>query len=103
MYALHVTYTSAVPVEALRDEQFDFAERVVGVPGFVSKTWIHSGATQGGFYLFDSREHADAFAGGPLLAGLRTVPLFSDVTVRGYEVIADLSARTGGHATASRC
>lgn len=51
--------------------------------------------------MFDSREHADAFAGGPLLAGLRTVPVFSDVIVRGHEVIADLSARTGGHATAS--
>jgi hypothetical protein len=95
MYALHVTYTSAVPAGALREEKTAFAAQLAAVPGFVSKAWLHDGSTGGGFYLFDSREHGEAFACGPLIEALRAVPVFSDVQVHGYDVDAELSALTG--------
>lgn len=95
MYALHITYTSAVPTADLRDAQVAFAEQLVSVPGFVSKTWLHEGATHGGFYLFTSREAAQRYLDGPLFARLGAVPVISDVTVRGYAVQDDLGGLTG--------
>jgi hypothetical protein len=95
MYALVVTYTSAVPAEQMRDAQLAFAERVVAVPGFVSKTWLRHESTLGGFYVFDSRDAAEAFAQGPLFASLRDAPVVSDLTVREFSVLGDLSTLTG--------
>jgi hypothetical protein len=94
MYALLVTYTSAVPTVLLRDAQIAFAEQLVSTPGFVSKTWLHEGTTHGGFYLFDSREAAEAYVNGQLFASLGAAPVISDVTVRGYDVQSDLGVLT---------
>lgn len=102
MYALHVTFTSAVSSEDLHDGQVTFAEHLVTVPGFVSKTWLYDGDTQGGFYVFDSGEAAQAYVNGPLFALLRGNPAFTALTVRGYQVQTELGARTGaGRATSA--
>jgi hypothetical protein len=88
-----------VAAEHLREGQVAFAEHLVTVPGFVSKTWLHDGDTQGGFYLFDDRPAAESYLGGALFAGLRDNPAFTDLTVRGYEVAAELGALTGSAVT----
>jgi len=87
MYALHVTYPCAVPVEHLREAHAGFAGALTAVPGFVSKTWLHDGTDRGGFYLFADRERAEAFAGSPMLGALRANPAVADVSVRGYDVL----------------
>lgn len=95
MHALHITYTSAAPAEALREAAIDFAEVLRTVPGFVAKTWLVDGAHHGGFYLFTDRAAAEAYRDGPLVAGLREHPAFSDFEVRGWDVDEELGALTG--------
>ena len=97
MYALHVTFTSTASAEDLRAGQLAFAQHVTSVPGFVSKTWLHDGADQGGFYLFTGRDAAQAYLDGPLFALLRGNPAVEELTVRGWAVDVELGART--HAT----
>lgn len=97
MYALHVTFTSTASAEDLRAGQLVFAEHVTSVPGFVAKTWLHDGADQGGFYLFESRDTAQAYLDGPLFALLRDNPAVDGLSVRGWGVDVELGART--HAT----
>lgn len=98
MHALLVTFTSTAPPHALRAAQLAFAEHLVSVPGFVSKTWLHDGPRQGGFYLFSDRRSAEDYLAGPLFAGLREAPGVADLAVRGYEVATDLGARTAAPA-----
>ncbi len=40
-------------------------------------------------------EAAVGYVGGELVAGMRSTPVFSDVTVRHFEILTDRSARTG--------
>ncbi|MEJ2862690.1 YdhR family protein [Actinomycetospora flava] len=94
MYALHITFTSAVPAEALYDGAVDFAEALRSVPGFVAKTWLVDRSHHGGFYLFTDRAAAEAYRDGPLVAGLREHPAFADVEVRGWDVEESLGALT---------
>jgi hypothetical protein len=95
MYTLIVTYTSAVPVSAMAAERAAFAAALREVPGFVSKTWLDGGETQGGVYPFADRAAADAFAAGPLLTGLRAAPVVSDLMVRGFAVSPDPALAAG--------
>jgi hypothetical protein len=95
MHALVVTYTSTAPPDALRAAQHAFAEHLVAVPGFVSKTWLDEGPHQGGFYLFTDRRSAQDYLAGPLFASLRESQAVTDLEVRGYGVATDLGARTG--------
>jgi len=92
MYALHVTFTTDLPDNALRPAQRAFAEQLASVPGFLSKAWLRDGAVHGGFYLFATAADARAYIDGPLFAGLRR---FTDLTVRGYAVDTEVGALTG--------
>ena len=67
------------------------------MPGVVSKTWLHDGADQGGFYLFADRDAAQAYVDGPLFALLRGNPAVERLAWRGWAVDVELGART--HAT----
>lgn len=95
MHAVLITFTSQVTPEDLSEGMSAYAEALARVPGFVSKAWLHDGSTLGGSYLFTTREAADAYLAGELVAGLRATPVFSEFIVRRYDVLADLSARTG--------
>ena len=97
MYALHVTFTSTASAEDLRTGQLAFAQHVTSVPGFVSKTWLHDGADQGGFYLFADRAAAQQGEQRAVEVGLRGNPAVAELTVRGWAVDVELAART--HAT----
>ncbi len=65
------------------------------MPGLVAKTWLRDGATLGGFHVFASRQAADDYLGGALVAGLTGNRAFSDFQIRHYDVLEDLSRITG--------
>ncbi len=94
MHALIITFTSHIDSEEVRNVATEFADSVRDVPGLLSKAWLADGATNGGFYLFVDRASADAYAEGPLVAGLLAHPSFSDFSIRHFDVDAELSART---------
>jgi hypothetical protein len=95
MHALLITFTSTAEEAELRAMASQFADSLQGLPGLITKAWLADGSTQGGFYLFADRASADAYASGPLVAGLRSYPAFGEFTVRGFAVDPELSARTG--------
>jgi hypothetical protein len=64
------------------------------VPGFLSKAWLHNGASRGGFYLFTDEAATRADTDGPVVGSVLANPAFDDVQVRAFAVDTDLSART---------
>jgi hypothetical protein len=95
MHAIHVTYRTLATAEEARGAAEAFTAHLVAVPGFVGKVWLDAGeGDRGGFYLFKTAADAEAFAAGPLLGALRAAPGVSEVTVRGYAVDGEATART---------
>lgn len=95
MEAVLITFTSSADPEDLKGPFAEFAEALRNVEGFVAKTWIRDGSTLGGFYIFSSREAADAYLGSQMVADLTSNPAFSDFQIRHFAVLEELSAMTG--------
>ena len=95
MHGLLVTFRSTVPVEHLAQPFGAYADGLMDVPGLVSKAWLNDGATIGGFYLFSDRSSLDAYLSSPMVAELRGNPAFDDFEVRTFDILDDLSGRTG--------
>ncbi len=95
MYALMITFESDIELDALRQPFADYAGALGSVPGLNSKAWIRDGSTLGGFHLFADRSAADLYLTSDMVAGLQATDGFHDFEVRGFEVLDDLSAKTG--------
>lgn len=95
MHAIMITFTTSIPTDRLVGPFTDYAEALREQPGLITKTWIQDGSTLGGFHLFEDRAAADAYLASDLAAGLRATEGFDDFDVRGFDVLADLSAMTG--------
>jgi Putative mono-oxygenase ydhR len=95
MHAILITFTSQAAPEELHQGLSEYADALSCVPGFISKAWLHNETTLGGFYLFATREAANGYLSGELVTGLQQPPLFSDFSVWRYDILTDLSARTG--------
>ncbi len=95
MHAVLITYHSAVPLDDLIGPFTDHAAALRGVPGLVAKIWLRDGVTLGGFYLFGSRQEADAYLDSVQAAGLTANPAFSQFQIRHFAVLDELSRLTG--------
>ena len=58
--------------------------------------WNDGDQMGGGIYLFEDTGSAQAFLEGPIAAGLGQHPAVSDISVRQFEVLGDLTAITRG-------
>jgi hypothetical protein len=69
---------------------------MLAIPGLDWKVWVldEESGTAGGFYLFQDRAAAVAYAEGPVIAGLRRSPAVRDVCVRLLPVLDELSRQT---------
>jgi hypothetical protein len=76
----------------------DLAPQIAATPGLRWKVWPWNGEEQvgGGVYLFEDAASAQAFLGGPIAAGLGQIPEVSDVSVKQFEVLDNLTAITRG-------
>lgn len=74
------------------------AQVFIDVPGLEWKIWLRNeeAGTAGGVYLFADEGAAQAFLDGPLVAQVRTAPMFTDFQAMSYGVIEDLTAVTRG-------
>lgn len=95
MHAVLIKFQSAIAMSDLAGPFGEYAEALCGVPGLISKTWIKDGDTLGGFHLFASRGAADAYLGSEMVAGLTSNPGFSGFTIDHFDVIENLSYKTG--------
>src|SRR6476661_401721 len=58
------------------------------LPGLLWKIWLREPQRResGGIYLFESREAAEAYVAGPIVARIRANPDFGEVTVKVFDV-----------------
>lgn len=66
------------------------------IPGLLWKIWTSDvehgrGAS---FYLFDTKEHATAWGGGPMVDSLNSLPGYSNIKVEYFDVAEDFSKQT---------
>ena len=58
------------------------------LPGLLWKIWLRSPERHesGGIYLFESREAAEAYVDGPIVARIKGNPDFGNVTVKLFDI-----------------
>ena len=96
MHAVLITFRSAAALDDLRQPFLEGAEAIRDVPGLISKTWLHDGATFGGFHLFTDADAAQAYLEGEIISATKAVPAFSEFKVEQFTVAEEFSAITRG-------
>ena len=70
-----VTYRVSGDLEAFKVKATEVAARIAGAPGVRWKVWgLGPDGAGVSAYLFETAEAADAFASGPVIAGLQANP-----------------------------
>ena len=66
------------------------------LPGLLWKVWLRDPQRResGGIYLFESREAAEAYVAGPIVAWIKGNPDFGDVSVKVFDVREEQSRIT---------
>jgi hypothetical protein len=79
------------------------ANDIAAVPGLRWKVWIlnEQESEAGGIYLFESKESVQAYLEGPIVAGIQAHPALSDISVKQFDVLEDLTGITRGPITAT--
>ena len=86
-----------VPVEEFeRQNGVEAAAFFAGVPGLLWKIWIVNRARSeaGGIYLFADETSYEEYITGPIAAQLRAYPLWTDVSIKGFDYLPAQSAVT---------
>jgi len=65
-------------------------------PGLIWKIWIYNDQDKiaGGIYLFEDEDAASAYVNGPVVAGLKNSPVFSNFDVRLFDIMREQSQAT---------
>jgi hypothetical protein len=74
------------------------ATRWANVPGLLWKIWLMNEAEKetGGIYLFDDKSSAQKYLEGEIFAMLKNNPAVSNISVKQFETIEDLTKITHG-------
>ncbi|WP_372785919.1 YdhR family protein [Phenylobacterium sp.] len=92
---LTVSYRVSGDVDGFRAKAEEAAARIAGAPGLKWKIWgLGPDGAGVSAYLFETAEAADAFAGGPVIAGLKANPAVQGVVLAAAAVDAKLSQIT---------
>ena len=99
MHSVLVTFKNEAPLDQLAGELSKAAEEIREAPGLVSKAWLKDGDMLGGFYVFTNRDAAESYM-EHAKAGLKEVPVFSNIEIRHFEMLDELSILNGTPAQA---
>ena len=74
------------------------ASEFADIPGLRWKVWLmnEDESEAGGIYLFDDDSSLQSFLAGPLAEKVKSHPAFSDMSAKGLDVMADVTAITRG-------
>lgn len=93
---LQINHRLNSPVSSFLGKAQPIAELLATVPGLRWKIWLKNEdeSEGGGLYLFEDGEALSNFVEGPILEKLKINPMVEEVTVKKFEVPADLSSIT---------
>ena len=76
----------------------EVARVIAGQPGLVWKIWLRNeeAGEGGGWYLFESRAHAEDYLNGELVARFRVNPAFSEVSIKTFDIAEGATHITRG-------
>lgn len=93
---LQVNVKFSIPRADLATAWFGAAQPIADTPGLVWKVWLMNEAESeaGGIYLFDSKDSAQAYMAGPIVAALKASPVISNISAKLFDVLEEHSAIT---------
>ncbi len=93
---LQVNMNFSIPRADLEKAYFDAAQPIADTPGLLWKVWLmnEAGNETGGIYLFESEEALQAYLAGPIVASLKSNPVFSNLSAKTFDVLERHSAVT---------
>jgi hypothetical protein len=97
-HLLQLNFALTVPVDAYEHGIEHASHAIADVAGLRWKIWIVNAETQeaGGFYCFESREAADAYLNGPIVANLKSAPFARDLSVKHFDYLEGATTVTRG-------
>lgn len=80
------------------EDPSDVARIIAGQPGLLWKIWLRNeeAGEGGGWYLFDSRAHAEDYLNGDLVTKFRVNPAFSEVSIKIFDIAEGATRITRG-------
>jgi hypothetical protein len=95
---LQINCKFTVPSEDLKKGFASLVDEIAAVPGLRWKIWImnEQAYETGGLYLFDDQGSVEAYLQGPLIAALKTNPAISEISIKQFNVLEDLTTVTRG-------
>jgi hypothetical protein len=71
---------------------------IADIPGLAWKVWLmnESDLEAGGIYLFDDEIALQAFLNGPIVGSLKENPALTDLSLKFFDVLQNLTAETRG-------
>jgi hypothetical protein len=95
---LQINVKFSVSAAELKDAFTRLANDIAATPGLRWKVWIMNEAESeaGGIYLFDDADSVNAYLGGPIVAGLQAYEALTEISVKQFDVVEDLTAITRG-------
>lgn len=93
---LQINYRLRSSVTDFLDASAPIANLLANVPGLVWKIWLANEAARegGGIYLFENEAALRDFIEGPIIKKLKNHPAVETLSVKQFDVAADLSAVT---------
>jgi len=95
---LQVNFKFSVARSEYEQAATSLAPQFAGVAGLRWKVWTMNEAENeaGGVYYFDDESSLQTYLAGPLAAAVKSHPALSEMTVKQFEVMADVTAVTRG-------
>ncbi len=93
---VQINFNYALTQQQLKTGTDEALTAIQQVPGLVWKIWIYNDEDKiaGGIYLFENKDAATAYVNGPVIAGLKSSPVFSDFSIRQFDIMLDQSRDT---------
>jgi hypothetical protein len=100
MMIVTINYTRPAMARAEWEARYtpERAQQFLSVPGLQWKIWLDGEEDRraGGVYLFDTREAAQAYLDGPIVARMKANPDVADLQIRMFAVRESMTAITRG-------
>ena len=93
---LQVNLKFSIPRADLETAWLGAAQPIADTPGLQWKVWLMNEAESesGGIYLFESKDAAEAYMGGPIIASLKASPAVSNISAKLFDVMPEHSGVT---------